>query len=360
MLMLAVLTTSSMNVAVMAEEVGRPRNQFSKDTVTVKRTKTPSRTKVYDHRTKDPKPASKVYDHRTKTKKRAPKVVDHRIQPPKRAPKVVDHRTQVPKRASKAAAEISLSEATKEMARYKQWMIGANKTGLIGGRSDYNLKGKVNRKFLQYEYQGIGQGIDLGWTNNAKASTAIKRAKWRFVNQSLTNEPIRYGEPIAILWTGDGRPAYIKYSRRTTGINLDFTKKVSFGWAILGGKPGEPVRRGHDWVVIYNLKHKRPLIYFNRTVGAHIGWPDSSTWGTTVVTNPQTSPTYERYCEGLANAWRAWRPLITRGQRQDIGQVNLPSSPSHKFCARFWQFKFLELPCFGWGQDNHVVQRSDC
>ena len=31
-------------------------------------------------------------------------------------------------------------------------------------------------------------------------------------------------------------------------------------------------------VILYNLKHKMPLMYFDRTRGGDIGWPDSSKW----------------------------------------------------------------------------------
>jgi hypothetical protein len=161
-------------------------------------------------------------------------------------------------------------------------MVGANKTGLVyAGPHFYNLKGKVNRKFLHWEFQDV-RGVDLGWTDNASASTADKNSKWFFQNQPNTTDPIRYGEPIS-LGFGGGKPGYYKYSGRAIGINLDKSKKPSYEWAILGKKPGEPVKRGVDWVVIYNLKHKQPLIYFDRTAGGDIGWPDSTRWGTTIV-----------------------------------------------------------------------------
>ena len=69
----------------------------------------------------------------------------------------------------------------------KQWVIGANGSGFLypGSAANsfrrsiitYNIKGTVLRKFLQYEKQGKWKGINLGWTNNASAKTAKKRAK---------------------------------------------------------------------------------------------------------------------------------------------------------------------------------------
>ena len=98
------------------------------------------------------------------------------------------------------------------MAPYKQWMIGANKTGLVythlgwSCQQKYNLKGTVIRKFLQYEKQGTLAGINLGWTDNASASTATESSKWFFeaVRSSIPNAPIRYGERIALAW-GSGK-----------------------------------------------------------------------------------------------------------------------------------------------------------
>ena len=171
------------------------------------------------------------------------------------------------------------------MAPYKQWMIGANKTGFLYPKSDwngpasqsYNLKGLENRKFLQYEKQGWAYGINIGWTDNASADTATAKSKWFFSRQSNSKAAIVYGEPLAMAW-GNSKNSFIMYGHRTIGINLDWTSKPAYEWAILGGTPGQPVRRGVDHVILYNLKNKQPLIRFNRTKGGDIGWPDSKTW----------------------------------------------------------------------------------
>ena len=47
---------------------------------------------------------------------------------------------------------------------------------------------------------------------------------------------------------------------------------------MLGGMPGTVVRRDAT-VVIYNLMHKEPRIYFNRRLGGDIGWNVSSRAG---------------------------------------------------------------------------------
>jgi len=226
------------------------------------------------------------------TVKRTPRVTV------KRTPAVTVKRTPSVTHDHRA---VGFAEASKVLAPYKQWMIGANKTGYVLTKQawsgpaarNYNLKGSVIRKFLQYEKQGTWRGINLGWTDNASAHTAIVRSQWYFRRPwgSYTDEtganavPIKYGERIALAW-GSGEKPFIKYASRNVGINLDWSKTPLYEWAILGGKPGEPVKRGEDWVIIYNLKHKRPLMYFDRTAGGDIGWPDSTRWGTGTITNP--------------------------------------------------------------------------
>lgn len=181
--------------------------------------------------------------------------------------------------------DCTFEEACILMAPYRQWMIGANSTGSLYTKpswngpatSSYNLKGLINKKFLQYEKQGAAGGINIGWTSNASASTAKKRAKWFFSRMSSSKKPIQYGEALSFAW-GGSKSSFLKYSKRTVGINLDWSSKPSYEWTILGGKPGTPVRKGKDLVIIYNIKHQQPLIWFDRTVGGHIGWPDSKTW----------------------------------------------------------------------------------
>lgn len=180
----------------------------------------------------------------------------------------------------------AISEAQiNNMAESKEWVIGANPgaTGHLYTKKkwsgpknyNYNLKGLVIRKFFHYEKQGTLGGINLGWTNNASAKTGKKRARWYFTRRSNAKGPIKYGEPLAIAW---GKAGYIYYTSRNSGINLDWSKKPHYQWKILGGKQGTSVRRGKDKVIIYNTKHKHPLIYYKRKGAGHIGWPDSTDW----------------------------------------------------------------------------------
>lgn len=189
---------------------------------------------------------------------------------------------------AQASEPLNFHDASNIVAEYKQWMIGANGSGPViphserDHRSNFNLKGLVPKKFLQYEKQGAGRGINIGWTDTASAATATKSSQWHFSRKSGASGPILYGETIAIGW-GNGKEPYIGYSKRKVGINLDWSKRPVYEWTLLGGEPQTPVDSGKDWLVIYNLRHNAPLIYFDRSVGGHIGWPDSQKWGLQTV-----------------------------------------------------------------------------
>ena len=172
-------------------------------------------------------------------------------------------------------ADVRFLESLRDMSMKKRWMIGANKTGYVlpkinrGGATngEYNLKGKDVRKFLHYQKFVIlpfplGQnrrGIDVGWTKNASASTATKRAQWSFRRQFDQAEavPLVYGERLSLAW-GRGKKPYVKYASKSSN-SLVWSSKPAFEWAILGGKPTTRVKRGEDWVILFNLKYKRPL-----------------------------------------------------------------------------------------------------
>lgn len=198
-------------------------------------------------------------------------------------------------RPKRTEQETEFAEAARLMGPYKQWMIGANAKGYVypnlssGPKNKkYNLKGTVIRKFLHYESQGTFGGINVGWTESASEGTAIDRAQWFFQRPggpSAQLQPIVYGEPIAFGWGSGGKP-FLKYSKRNVGIDLSWSAP-SYEWTILGRMPGEKVRRGQDFIILYNLKHKLPLMYFDRTKGGDIGWPGSARWNQSTIKNPQ-------------------------------------------------------------------------
>lgn len=222
---------------------------------------------------------------------------------------------------------VAIDSARAEVAIYKQWMIGANDTSNVSAvisrgvnpntsqDSFYNLKGLANKKFLQRETQGRGRGIDIGWSEEASAQTASLTSSWVFVpkvldpqqnnGSGIRDTPLRYGEAVAIGWwprgpgaglnysefssaAGGHVPTFLTFSSRTVGPNLEWSRSgASYEWVIIGGVPGEAIRRGQDLVILYNLKTKRPLLYGSRTLGAQLGFLGYSALGAPVTVKPK-------------------------------------------------------------------------
>jgi hypothetical protein len=181
--------------------------------------------------------------------------------------------------------------STQEIAdAIKQWTIGLHQPpGEVFSRafwgSEQELRGKYNlysertQRFLQWEKQFWG--MNLGYTDDASAETARKRARWFVARSTNDTGPIRYGEPVSI---GFGTPpSFIRYKHRSDpGIDLDWSSTQVFEWKILGGKLNDAVKVG-DRVALYNTKVPAGnevgdfLIYFDREAGCDIGWTTSST-----------------------------------------------------------------------------------
>jgi hypothetical protein len=178
--------------------------------------------------------------------------------------------------------QMTTSRAAEVAGYLKQWMFDPNNAHHpLHAKPDFNgpadrntnLKNSFTRKFLQWEEQTFG--INLDWTSDAEPATAVRVSRWFFTRPTDDSSPIRYGQSVAL---GYGiSPSYIHYVERTLGINLDWSSTPRFDWKLLGGKIGEEVRSG-DWLALYNQTAQDCLIYFDRTVGADIGWPGSETW----------------------------------------------------------------------------------
>ena len=181
-------------------------------------------------------------------------------------------------------------EAVAEVAgSLMQWRILLPGTGAqlrqkpeFGVKSERNfaLYGTVPDRYLQHENQTYG--INLGWTDNASAATRAKVTRWFVDRPGSTDGPVTYGERIAL---GNGKdPSFIRYADRVVGVNLDWSNKPVYEWRFVGGTPGTPIKDGAT-VAIYNDEAGSDaspgnfLIYFDRTVGGDLGWPDSKTWG---------------------------------------------------------------------------------
>ncbi len=162
---------------------------------------------------------------------------------------------------------------------YQNWVINPNTNGPIrvsrpGGSGPIyplSIKGLTNRKFLQYEKNKYG--INIGWTDNASSSTERASRKWRIQRSTNATGPLRYGEKIAIGWINADK-SFIRYKSRKWGINLVWSEHPVYEWMVLGGKKGTEVPPRYNRVILYNMKHRLPIIYVSRNKGGHIGWPD--------------------------------------------------------------------------------------
>jgi hypothetical protein len=187
---------------------------------------------------------------------------------------------------------VTSTEVAALAAEFTQWFLANGKAEPILPKASFgvhpersfSLRGSRPRKFLQHEKQTFG--INLGWTDNASSATEAKVGRW-FVDRPGTDSgPIRYGETIAL--ANGGSPSFLRYAERTVGINLEWSDAAAFEWKLLGGRAGSPVNARNP-VAIYNTRAESGgsrgnfFIYFDRTVGGDIGWPDSTTWESKLV-----------------------------------------------------------------------------
>lgn len=175
-------------------------------------------------------------------------------------------------------SELGHTELRRAASPFATWMVNANTGGSIlpttpgSSARGHSLKNRSVRKFLQYEQQR--RGINLGWTDDASATTERASRGWLFSRPTRGSEPIRFGELIAVGWNRS-KP-WLRYARRDHGINLVWSGTPSYEWKFVGGQNGGSIRTGSDWAVLYNTAHEEPMMYLRRPGDvAHIGWPDS-------------------------------------------------------------------------------------
>lgn len=158
------------------------------------------------------------------------------------------------------------------------WKFGG-KTGNVKAqniwtpKSGYNLYCETNKQYLTWGKQPVG--INIIWTKVGSDKRVHLHLPGKKEREILTGEPFAFG-----LGGGD---VCLKYGNRTTGINLEWSKKPEFEWSIIGasGKKGEPILQGTDYALL-NLKVEPDpdfLVYLDRIPGqADIGWTTSPNW----------------------------------------------------------------------------------
>lgn len=105
-------------------------------------------------------------------------------------------------------------------------------------------------------------GINLVWGDPGKSDNI------RFQRASNSNDPLRYGELIAI---NVRRGGFVVYEKRDFGINLVWREVPSFEWELAGGNKGEIVKTG-SVVALFNTVEKDFLFYDPRSYGINLKW----------------------------------------------------------------------------------------
>ncbi|HEY9629800.1 MAG TPA: hypothetical protein V6C84_21045 [Coleofasciculaceae cyanobacterium] len=138
--------------------------------------------------------------------------------------------------------------------------------------SGYNLLCQTNQKYLTYVKASAG--VNLGYITNA----GDKKVHFRLPDNS--EGEILTGQPFA-LGIG-GNPSFLKYARRTVGINLEYSAQPVFEWRIYdsSGELGKQISTESP-IAIVNEQVEPALdflVYLDRPAGADVGWTTSPKW----------------------------------------------------------------------------------
>ncbi len=159
------------------------------------------------------------------------------------------------------------------------WKFGC-KTGNLKSQNQYNpanigngysMHCQTNNQFLTYKETNFG--ISLGYKTEAECKT-------HFRLPDGTEREILTGEKVA-LGIGGGK-AFLGYTQRTVGINLNWFLNPKFEWVIFDqtGVQGKPIPTGSLVAIINENVEPRAdfLVYHDRKVGADVGWTSSPGW----------------------------------------------------------------------------------
>jgi hypothetical protein len=121
------------------------------------------------------------------------------------------------------------------------------------------------------------------WQGKNKAPSNFTIAR-----PSVSSEPLRYGESIALREKTGG---YLVYRERGQGINLGWSSQPAYEWEVQGGATGNIVMPGKlgdypgyisDTLFgLYNRSSRSFLVYGERSYGINLTWM-KNTWITNV------------------------------------------------------------------------------
>ena len=175
-----------------------------------------------------------------------------------------------------ASADFARAQAKMEIPEtVKVWKLGG-KSGNIKSQNTYSegtgysLFCQTNSKYLTWEKMPIG--INLNYTDNANLK------KIHIQTPDGKEREILSGELVG--FAIGGSPAFLNYTHRTVGINLEWKKEPVYQWRIFGANValGKPIP-ADSMVAIVNEKVEPAadfLVYVDRPPGiADVGWTTS-------------------------------------------------------------------------------------
>ncbi|MDQ2746508.1 MAG: hypothetical protein M3T96_04525 [Acidobacteriota bacterium] len=170
---------------------------------------------------------------------------------------------------SAAAQKMEIPEAV------RVWKLGG-KDGNITSQNTYsegkgyNLHCETNSKYLTWEKMPVG--INLNWTANSNLKKIHLQLPDGKEREILSGELVGFAV--------GGSPAFLNYTHRTVGINLEWKKDPVYQWRIFGADTelGKPIPTG-SLVAIVNEKVEPAtdfMVYVDRPPGiADVGWTTS-------------------------------------------------------------------------------------
>jgi hypothetical protein len=134
---------------------------------------------------------------------------------------------------------------------------------LVPGRS-FALFTAAPDQFVAYGRREYG--INLKWIPRKQQHDFGAPANFAVSRSSGSDDPIRYGEAVALKEQTGG---YIGYKTRRYGINLDFSNQPSFEWEVRGGRIGELVTYTKTGDSAFNISDV-VIGLFNRKAGCFV------------------------------------------------------------------------------------------
>ena len=140
-----------------------------------------------------------------------------------------------------------------------QWELLGTPGEVMPG-AGYTLRNRINDRSVRYGEREYG--INLVWDRAADLANVT------LVRSGADDDPVRFGEPLAVRVRGGG---YLRYQEREYGINLVWSDGPVYEWMVGGRHLAGPVRLRQRFRIV-NLEHGDYLAYGVRDFGFNLRW----------------------------------------------------------------------------------------